>query len=246
MAKRYTYIGKGTIYLGPYAQDAAKRSVGNASRLELTVEAEEKELLDFQNPGGGKANQINRITGVQLAMTLHEISPENLAAAAFGSAAAVAGGAVSGEAHTAYKGGLVRFAKLPDLAEAITVTDGDLTTYEEGDDYILTRAGIVITHEGAIADEQGIEVSYTARPSNVVQALTQAAQEWKLTFDGLNEAESGRPVVVDVHRIKFSPLQNLGLIADEFAGLEMTGESLSDEAVTGAGLSKFFTVEMAE
>jgi len=240
-----SYIGKGKIYLGPYADNAKRRPVGNASALTLNITEEKKELLDFTAAGGGKANIVNRITAVELGMTLHDISPENLAVAAFGAASAVTAGGVTGEAHTAYKGGLVRLDFIPDPAQTLTVTgSGGTPTYVDGTDYVRVNAGIEILDGGSITDGLAIEVDYTKKAGNVVEALTQSGQEFKLTFAGLNEAQSGKEVVVDIHRVKFSPLQSLGLIADEFAGLELAGEALSDAAQTSG--SKFFKVEMVD
>ncbi len=246
MADR-SYIGKGKVYLGPYGGGGALVSVGNCSRLELSIDEEKKELLDFTSAGGGKANVVSRITGVTVGMTLHDISPENLAKALRGTSSAVTAAAVTNEAHTAYKGGLVVFDNLPDPAQPVTVTGaGGTPTYTEGTDYVRTRTGIEVLAGGGIADGSTIEVDYTKAASDVVEALTQAGAEFTLVFDGLNEAQGGKAVSVRLHRVKFSPAQGLGFIADEFAGLELTGEVLKDESITGSGLSQYLQVTLAQ
>ena len=56
----------------------------------------------------------------------------------------------------------------------------------------------------------------------------------------INEAQSGDPVVVTVHRAKFGPAADLAMIGDEFAELTLTGDALKDTTITTAGLSQYF------
>jgi hypothetical protein len=49
---------------------------------------------------------------------------------------------------------------------------------------------------------------------------------------------------VKVHRVKFSPADNLGLIGNEFAELTVTADVLSDQSITGTNISRFFKVQM--
>lgn len=246
MAKAdFSYIGKGRVFLGPYGGGGAAIEVGNVSKLEFSVDEEKKDLLDYTSAGGGKRNSLSRISAVNVNMTLHDLDSDNLARAVFGSSSAVTAGAVTGEAHTAYIGGLVRFNNVPNATIAPVVTgSGGTPTYTAGTDYEVVGGGVVILEGGAITDALAIEVGYTKVAGNVVEALTSTSQEYTLTFVGLNEAQSGKAVVVDVHRAKFSPLSNLALIGDDFAALDLNGESLSDSTVVGAGLSKFFKVEV--
>lgn len=77
-----------------------------------------------------------------------------------------------------------------------------------------------------------------------IEALTTGAQTFKLVFEGVNEAATGKKVDVTVHRAKIGAAQGLGFIGDEFAALEITGEVLIDTSIVGTGLSQFFKVEM--
>ncbi len=60
----------------------------------------------------------------------------------------------------------------------------------------------------------------------------------------MNEARSSKPVSVTLHRVKFAPVAALGLISDEFAGLEVSAEVLSDSLQTTG--SKYFDVRIAQ
>lgn len=77
-----------------------------------------------------------------------------------------------------------------------------------------------------------------------IEALTTGAQTFTMLFEGVNEANTGKTVNVTVHRLKVGAAQGLGLIGDEFAALEVTGEALLDTSITDPGLSQFFRVEM--
>lgn len=247
MGDKYTYLGKGKVYLGPYKGAGPMRFVGNVSELTLQPQEQEISVPDMTQPGGGKYDSVRRIEAVNMTMTEWDLSPQNLADALDGTTASVVAGAVVDEPHTAYVGGLVSFEKIPDPAVAVVVEAAvGMITYDEGDDYIRTSSGIEITTGSSIVDGTEIQVSYTALASDLVQALSSSNREFKLTFEGLNEAESGNPVIVKLHRVKFGPAQNLPLIGSEFATIQMNGDVLADAKIITPGLSRYFTINRAK
>ena len=244
-----SYIGKGEIYIQPYDGLSKMRSVGNCSELTFNHATEQKSILDYTNAGGGKANSLDRITGVTASIKAYDFSAENWALGALGSVSAITAAAITAEAHVGYKGSLVPFTNLPDLTVAPVVKDDtDTTTYTVGTDYILDRAGIYIlpgsTIPDAIAGAVNLHIGYTKLACNVVQAMIATAQNYKLIFSGLNEAQSGKATVITVHKFKPGAAQNVPAIGDDFATLDLPGEALSDAAITGSGLSKFYKVMM--
>lgn len=245
-----SYIGKGEIFMGPYAGGAAMVSIGNVAELTFSHATEKKTLGDFTSAGGGLANSIERITGVSMNMKAHDINGTNLAIGALGSASAVTAVAVADEARAAYKGGLVPLTFVPDTALTITVKDtAGTTTYVAGTDYVITGAGIYVTTGSSIpnsvASANNIKVSYTKKAVSVVEAMVASAQEYKLVFAGLNEAQSGKQVTIIVHRFKPGPAQNVSFLGDDYASLDLPGEALSDSLITAVGLSKYYKVAMA-
>lgn len=245
-----SYIGKGEIFIGPYNGLSKMFSIGNCSELTFSHSTEKKELLDYTSSGGGKANSIERITGVTMNIKAYDINAANLAIGALGSASAVAAGTVMNEPHVAYKGGLVAFDFLPDLSVAPVVTNvAGTTPYVAGTDYVLNNAGIYVLPGSAIPDAVSgavnLHVDYTKKASDVMQALVNSAQEYKLMFVGLNEAQSGKQATVVVHRFKPGAAQNIAMLGDDYASLDLPGEALSDSAITTAGLSKYYKVQMA-
>jgi len=245
MYQERSFIGRGVPYIGPYGGGAKKRDVGNASALKIGFEEDKKTLPNYRSGGGGVANSQSIVSAMTCSLTLTDFDEENLAMATFGAASAVAAGAVTDESHTAYHDGLIRLDNLPDTS-TIVVTDGTgVTTYVLDTDYTVNAAGIMPLSTGAMVDGAATLIDYTKLAGNVVQALTQSSQEFSLTLVGLNDAQSGKPVVVDLHRVKFSPAGELGFITDEFGAIEVTGEVLADSNITGAGLSQFMKIEQA-
>ena len=296
---QYNYIGKGSIYIG---QSGSLVPVGNCSALQLGIEEEKKTLSDFENAGGGTVETVSRITGATLSMTLHNISPGNLAIGLRGETTATAGATVTDEAHAnVFVGSLVLLDRIPNPSAALTATHGvtaswaQSTAYSLGDkildtghvyvvtvagtsggseptwptngstvvdggvtwddlgvvaltenvDYTRVRAGIIAKAGGKLADGDTVKVSYTAVADNLVQALIESGQEFRLVFDGLNEAKSGKSVVVDVFKFKPNPTASLDLIGDDFGELVIEGDIIKDETKSGAGISQYFTVRLA-
>ncbi|MBK1710578.1 hypothetical protein [Marichromatium gracile] len=103
-------LNAGQVYLRPAGSDAPLKAIGNVSALDLEISEEEKTLTDYTQPGGGQWASVSRITAVSAKMTLHDLDPDNLARAVYGTTNAVTGASVSGEAHRAHPGGLIRLA----------------------------------------------------------------------------------------------------------------------------------------
>jgi hypothetical protein len=158
----------------------------------------------------------------------------------------VASATVTDEAHAGILlGSLIRLAKVPDVTATVTVKKG-ATVIASAGNWEINGAGLWIAAAPAdLLANDDITVSYTALAGDVVQALTTSNEEYTLIFSGLNEARSGKPVIVTVHRLKFSPAASLDWIADDFGQLEMSADLLADATVTGSGLSKYMKIEMA-
>ena len=242
-----TFIGKGEIHLQARDGNSPLLPVGNCSELTVSFEEDTKSALDFTNPGGGEANSLTRITAFTGNIKHLDISAANLALALRGASTIVTTGTVTDEAHpcVGVVNELIPFDFLPDAEATITIkaTQGG-TTLVKGTDYEVTRVGIRIL-SGASVGTQGLLVSYTKAAQEVMQALVSAGQEFRLVFNGLNEAQSGKPVNITIHRVKFSPAQGLSFIGDDFAEMDTGFNALSDGNIAGEGVSKYMKISMA-
>lgn len=79
----YAYMGKGIVKLTPEGGGTA-RDIGNVSALSFNVNENIIKLPNYRTAGGGTYAQVNRIESVEFTATLHDLSPENLAMALFG------------------------------------------------------------------------------------------------------------------------------------------------------------------
>jgi len=235
----YSYIGVGPIYLRKIGGTDGLKPIGNVSELNFSAQEEQKELMDYTSAGGGTRNEKRRISGVEVSITMHDLSPDNLAIAMYGDTTAVTAGSVASEEITAKLDSLIRLAHVAPTSVVVKNQAGD-TTYVAGTDYETKPSGIIPLSTGAITEDQVLDVAYSYPAQDVVQALTQDAGEYELLFDGINEARSGKAAVVNAHRVRFGAAQNLGLIGDDYAGLELTGKLLADDT-QAEGISRFFT-----
>ena len=238
-----SFIGKGKVYLDG-------RQIGNVSALSYSISEEKKSLPDYTAAGGGEYNSLRRIESVEISMTMHDYSPDNLAVALFGSKSAVAAAAVTDEAQStpATLDGdvLVAADNVIDVLVAPVITGtGGTPTYTVDDDYTASPAGITVIDGGAITGGTALEFNYTKLATDVVQALVASATDRVLILDGLNEAQSGEAVVITVHRAKFGGAENLEVIGDEFGSIELTGDALKDTTIVGAGLSQYIEIKQA-
>lgn len=233
-----SFIGLADCYLAPYATAGAARFLGSLSQLQLQYDEEQKEQRNYGREGG-LLNASTRVNKIAVNATFQSISKANLALALRAAATDEVGGTVTDEPHTAYPDALVRTAH-PNPTAVVVTDDAGAVTYDEGDDYRVTGAGIVPVAGGDIGSAAAIKVSYSYGAYERVEALTESQQDWTLNFDGLNEAEGGQNVVADLWRLRFGGVQSFDLIGDEYINLQLTGFLLRDPNQTGAGVSKFF------
>jgi hypothetical protein len=134
-----------------------------------------------------------------------------------------------------------------------TVVDGTATWKDLGSTtltlnthYKRTSSGIEALPAATQFDAYGtaLTVGYTKNTQYMIQALTDAGTEYLMVFDGLNEVDSGNPVVARLHRVKFSPTAGMDMIGDDFGELKLEFSVLKDETITGAGLSQYLQIAM--
>lgn len=242
-----SYMGKGTIYVREKGGTTGALTLGNCSALDLAFNEDKKEQKDFEEAGGAVTDTVSRIDSVVASVTALSLSAQNVALALRGLVTVDTGVAVSAEPHTAYDNGFIRLNNIPDNNEALVVNaSGGTPTYVEGTDYVRKNSGVVVIAGGGITDGSSIEIDYTSADAYTVEGLSASGKEYEVIFDGLNEADSGKPVLISLHRVKFNPTQALSLISDDFGELPMTFDILKDDTIVGAGESKFMKIQMPQ
>lgn len=240
----YPYIGSGQMYGREYGAAAGMLPMGNVSKAELQVKEDKKNLKDYTKPGGGNYATNSRIDTITLKMTMHDPNKTNLARATYGTESIVTGAPVVDEPAMLYKGAITK-TRHP-APSAVTLTNpAGTTTYAPGVDYEVRPGGIFVLESGAIVNGAAL-VDYTFETYYKVEALTGSAKTLEIFFEGLNGANNGKPMFVEVYKVKLSPAQVWSLISDDFAELEIEAEVLKDTTKTGAGMSQYFHAQLAQ
>lgn len=237
-----SYIGVGKVHLRLAGTTGAFRHVGNCSVLTLKQELDVKRQKDYTRLGGGTLKKVERIDAVNADITLLSFNAENMALATAGSTTAVAGATITDEIVKGYTGSLVRLAHPPSAITTVTNAGGAIT-YDAGDDYELSPGGLWILEGSSIVDAANLEVTYTHAAYDRVEAATATSKVMEVVFEGLNEAESGRAMVVDVWRLSMPAASELALIGDDMGELKFAAEVLKD-ASKGGGVSAYFRAQM--
>ena len=240
-----SFIGAGNIYFQPYDQSAPLLPLGNVSEFNFSFEEDRKELKNYL--GGGNRNVITRVSNITASLVANDFTADNIALALRGKIAEADTAAITDEVLASHgvDGEFIPFNKLPDLSQTVTVKDSLDVELVAGEDYELEKSGIKVIGDAGI-DDMGVKVSYTPLKSNMIQALVESGREFILFMQGLNDAQEGLPFNIRVHRVKFSPAQNLGFISDDFANIPLQLEVLADTSVTGSGLSSFMQIDLAQ
>lgn len=245
----YSYLGSGMIYFREKGSAAPYIEAGNCSALNLSPQTDTKELLNYNNPGGGLQNSVERVTGVDMAYTFHDFNGGNIARGIRGSATPAVAGTATDETAVAYKGGFTPLAKIPTAITSVKPAGGG-TAYTPGTDYELRNGGIYIPSGSTIPDPvsaaANIQVTYTYAAQTKVQALINSAKVYEVVFAGLNEARSGKPVRIVIHKVSGGVLAQFAAIGDDFGAGEVTGKLQPDNTKVGDAVSKYFTVEVVD
>lgn len=236
------YVERSFIGSGKYFVDG--RRVGNVSAAKLSYKVDTKTNPNYMG-GGGNLDSLDRISDVNLDLTVTNFSAENMAIALRATLGDVAGDAVTAEPHTMSPNTLVDTAFMLDTSKTVTVKKAggtqdviSIVDAEGKTNYEITPAGIVF-HAGAdVVDATEITIAYTKHVSVILKALLGSAKEFKLVMDGLNENDN-TPGVLRVWRWKPSPTDGFDLISDDYASFDLKGAVLADTSKP-AGTSQFY------
>lgn len=149
--------------------------------------------------------------------------------------------------YTVTAAGIQIEAAAPDVANASAIyvtytypTNGAVVSM--AGNYEVRAAGIFIYDNAVgLADDDQILVDYKFADYAIIEALTSKPKELELIFEGLNEADSGKPVVVNIWRASQGVASSMALLQEKgFLNLKVAGSILQDASKTGEGVSKYY------
>ena len=236
-------MNAGGVYARPVGSAQPLQSIGGIEELKLNIKEQVKKQTDYSHAGGGTRATVRRVETIEMSAKLQDINMVNLARAVFGNATEVMSGTVVAEAVTAHRAGLCRLAHLSPTS--VVVKKGAATITESGNYEVRPEGVFIFDTAPDIMDNDALTVDYAHNGYDIVQALTTAAPILEMSYYGINEADDGKPSVVDLFRVQLGAAKSVGLIdSKDFSVLEIDGEVLSDPTKVGAGISRFFRVQI--
>lgn len=230
MQQETYYYGQGKLYIAvrnAMGRPGAQRWVGDVDSLNITLNTEK---IEHKESYSGERAVVRRIpigNSGEISAKWFDLSPENLALLLQGKVIEVESGTVTAE-------------KLPDGIKAgeryslahPSVSDVVLTVAETP--LVLDTDYFVDENFGAIeflTDQvTGPEAAYKYDGSISTSLFTKQPEEVTLRYEGINLAEGGAPVIVELYKVKFDPVSGLDLINNDnnLAGLETKAGMLID------------------
>lgn len=239
----------GQLYARPYGSATAPMPVGNVLELSLDTTEDVETQPNMTVLGGGVYAEVRRVKDVKVKIKLADLNVVNLARSTLGTVAGVEAGTVTDEPHTATLGGLVRLAHIAPTALMLKkgATAGAATAVPAAGNYEVRPEGIYLLPDAAgLTSSDLLWVSYSYGDYAVIEALTTKAPELELTFGGLNEADAGNPVLVEIWRASQGITKSLALLASKgFGSLDVEGTVQMDPTKTGVGVSRYYKTSMA-
>lgn len=234
MAQPKVFKGVGVVHakrLG--VTDAPLRDLGDVETLKFANRSNQMAWKQHRKPGGGNLATLDTLDGITLDVQMQEWTEENLAMVLQGKIVDLPPETVTGEAIVLQPGGLSMTAFPGPKSITLTETSGGTPIALSA--VSVSAAGLTVPKDSAvITAPTPATIAYTSTQATRIEPLVEAGAEYCLVFDGLNEAESGRPVIVEVWRWKAPPAEELALIDGENPGkLLSKGEVLAAQRPVG-------------
>lgn len=239
----------GQVYAKAWGTAGAPKEIGNVLELALEHSEDVQTQDDMTKLGGGVHAQVRRVKDVKMKAKLADLNVVNIARGVLGSIAPVEAGNVENLPYTVSELGVLIPLDHIGATEVVIKKGADAgtaTPIAMAGNYEPRGEGIVLLSGATgITAADKLWISYTYGAYAVIEALTTKAPELQLIFGGMNEADSGNPMVVDVWRSGQGIAKQLSLIGKGFNSLDVEGTLMMDPTKTGAGISKYYRARMA-
>lgn len=242
------FSGQGVVLMGPRvtgtgpAKAGGLFEIGNCSELKLAVNTSTVEHKETTT--GARAIDLRLTTEIKanLEVTIENFNGKNLAQAMRGNTVTSASGSVTDEAVTGYPG---MITPLPHIKISNFVLKKGATTLVLGTDYAvnLEAGSFKCLTGGSVVAAEALLASYSYASQDEVHGLTQPMQTIWLRFEGLNTADTNKPVVVDVFKFSTDPLKELDLIGDKVNAFQLAGTVLAD-LTQGSDVSRYWRLKL--
>lgn len=220
------YYGQGKVYLGrrnDAGQAVTMRWIGDVDSLEVALTTESFTHKESYSGHRAPVRRISTSKDGSVTSTWYEHSPENLAVLLYGEKVVVPAGTVTGEVLPA---GIVAGDRV--LLAHHNVSAVIITGLTLGEDYTVDLKFGAIEFITTPATPPSVNYSYAS--SINTSMFTASPVDLFLRYEGINLAENGAPVVLELYKVQFDPVSALSLINTDTSlpGLETTAAVLLD------------------
>ncbi len=232
-------LGRGVAYFNRRMPDGSylgERDLGNAPALTFNTALEK--LPHLSSRGGLKAKDKEVIVQITptLALTLDEISVENLSLMSLGDIEKItqSSGSVSDEEHTAHLGRRIELAHRSVSSVVVTLDAGG--TLVAGTDYVVDtslkddvigRVLILPTATG-VTEGAAIKISYDYGDVEYHRIKMYTQTEIEGAFRYVSDNPVGTQQELRMWRVSLTPGGETSMIGDDWSTLQFTGEVLRD------------------
>lgn len=250
------FSGQGVVLMGQrdtssgVAKAGGLFEVGNCSELKLNVNTSTVEHKETTT--GSRAIDLRLTTEIKANMevTIENFNSKNLAQAMRGNFISAVSGTVTDEPIMGYPGMITPLNHIRVSAVVLKTVETTPKTLVSGTDYAVnTEAGSVKFLAGSTIltgnSPVPLTVAYSYEAQEEVHGLTQPMQTIWLRFEGLNTADTNKPVVLDVFKFSTDPLKELDLIGDKVNAFQLAGSILAD-LTQGSGVSRYWKMKMLQ
>lgn len=216
---------------------------GNAP--EATISLSTETLTHKESYTGNRTTDARIITELTatISITVDDFKESNFAMASYGTAAAISGGAVTGEAVLTLPPVVGERYALKSTGRVSAITLKDNAVAISTSVYTVDASGVIVFSD--VSGMTGpITADYTNAASRQVGVFKTSPPEKHVRVDGYNTARtvSGdfERVVAEAFKTRLDPLENLGLINDEFGTMVINGSVLVDTTKAAASATGQF------
>lgn len=242
----------GQMYARVHGSSAALTPIGNVLEVSIEHKEEVETQPDMTKLGGGLHAEVRRVTEATLKMNLADLNLTNFMRAVQGIGKQVQGATAAPKKYKAFRGGLIALDHLSPTSVTVKVGADESTATEVNapGNYEVRHEGIYVLPDAADIQDVGtgvdVWIGYTYGDYATIEAMTTKPAELELLFGGLNEADGGKPQVVNIWRCSQGITKSLALLGGKgFGSLDVEGSILMDPTKTGTGISRYYRISMA-
>lgn len=242
----------GQMYARVHGSSVAPKPIGNVLEVSIEHKEEVETQPDMTQLGGGVHAEVRRVTEATLKMKLADLNLTNFMRAVQGIGKVIDGDTAAPKKYKAFHGGLIMLDHLSPTGVVVKVgaDEATATAVDAPGNFQVRHEGIYVLPDAKDIPEAvggtDVWVSYTYGDYATIEAMTTKPVELELLFGGLNEADGGKPVMVNIWRCSQGITKSLALLGSKgFGALDVEGTILMDPMKTGLDVSRYYRVSMA-